>query len=543
MNIACPHCQQTLLKATPSEDNHVRCSACGRSFEVALAVVTPPKLTAAEAPAAPAAPASSVLPPKAIAPLGPEPAPASYGLMKATTWCFFAWFVCSAAYSGYKKWNGAGESLVRALGPLSVPQMTWISWSLGSATMILVGIVLVALCGTVDRLDRRASWLAWRSGAAGHPLAQAPGSSLPYLLPFCASGGVATMLGLVRAFGGGGFAADGEFLDGLSLAWVGCILFLTGLACGELRRFFWRMGELARRIVNRTRGGETTLGEPLNAIFHPGKSFSTGYLAGALFFLFVVFAVGIVRRVEPLVADWQSGALTLNANTVRALFLDGALVVAIAGVAYTLLRLSRLWSEMLYRWEWAAATVDGPRNLKSGLRESRRMWMVAHGVMLLMACGLFIVYHTLVPEPIDMFGFTLFAAIALFTVLMLYWFCGMKSDGSRFCRAAGALAVRKHVKLSDGQSTARLITVLKVLLALEAAFVAYVFYAATSSVLSAQSWGALVTSDERWGLAGMVLVLLAVFTGLILFPYYFWALLLRDFDRAAMYLESAGEAA
>lgn len=542
------------MKATPSEDNHIRCSACGRSFEVALAVVTPPALAAAEAPRAlePAAAAAASSPPaaqapaakpKTIPPLGPEPAPASYGLMNNAAWTIL---LATVAYVGIRFFlttrgdpSMCSDGVWRQAGSIC----GWIALGLSSMVELLLGGVLVALTGCATRLDRRASWLAWRSGSLDKPLSQPPGSSLPFLVPFCVSGGLMAILGLTYALGED---PGPDPLEGFGGAWNvtvgGGVLFLLGLACSEIRRFLWRMGELARKLVVRTRGGETSLGEAPKIHFHPTKSASAAYLLISTLFLMLAFGGWARFRLEPWFAVHQMADNPFEDAAFLQMFgLASGAFIAVVGGTYTLLRLSRLWSEMLYRWEWAAATVNGPRAVAFGQRSgrilNRSVWLISFviagaTIVSIRAEGLVTSFTEFV---------TVYAALAGFSIFFLLWIGALKAGASRFVRATGVLAVPKRMNAEPGRHARRLAVALllacTVLMLGMGAFLGFLLWVTAPDITSSAGL------SESIGLYALLVSFSLLTYGLTLVPNFFWALLLRDFDRAAMYLESAGEAA
>jgi len=389
----CPRCGKLGL-TEPDAQGQVRCPACGGMFRIRSAAELPAgvKPRAPEQALGTAGPSSQAAAPSQTA--LPIPGTPSYIFLKVSAWGIFGLAVAGVAREFAVSMAGA------TLG-LSFYAPAVVSALLMGCLLLLV----LAVIRHISRLDRATGWIAWRGGGYRQPLGRPPRSSLPYILPLCATGGLVVVMSV------GAMVAWTELgrttVPGLS-AWLGlaggATLFLMGLGCEELRLFLWRMEQWALCIRDRTRGQELSLGAPrrMAAAIFPSRApasalvavvlGSVAYVAYLVDLLYLPFGLGrlggllsefLLEEIRDAFRGW--GPETPYGEPSPAF---GALMIRhlpALGIAYTCYRLTRDWSHAYQHWQEAGrSSVSLPADRLMARWSSGLLWLawIAAGVLL-----------------------------------------------------------------------------------------------------------------------------------------------------------------
>jgi hypothetical protein len=414
---SCPACKcEKALETTG--DGRVTCVACGKSFRLRSASV-PPANAAAPGPATAAA-----LPRE---PLGPEPPPADYTLLTGVAYACLAFAVGMAVYQAVSLFN---MQLLPQLNPLSMKT----SGLLGIASSILTGLLLLQMVKHVTRLDRQASWLAWRCGGLREPLGLPPGSNLPYLLPLCVAGGLLVIFGVASL-------SEEIYLPSELTSWLilaaGIVLFLSGLALAEVRRFLWRMSMLGHALARRSRGDEVGLEPPRQKGARPAGHLASHLIRIAMLLLLVAF---LSSAGPPL--------STLSRDQVPALGITGALFLAIVGSSYALFRLTHLFYEMLDGWVQAEPHVSGRSTIPPAGDKPARAFMAIALIVgaLMLLCGLYFLLRIFSQgRGSDMGMYSLILPLVVVSGLgalacLLGWLAFLKKDSCQFVQVSATVS-------------------------------------------------------------------------------------------------------
>lgn len=365
MEATCPSCKAQLKNVQPNVIGRIRCGSCGHAFDA-------PGNAAAAAPGVlgtPTAPDINAVSPAPKEPLGKEPQPANYGLLVAVGYAALLFGLGVFGWQMYRTMQLSNEMRGIGMGPglASSNGNLLLKSALQGLLLPGAGLAILVLAGNVVLIDRRASWLAWRSGSLARPITQPEGSSLPYILPFCVSGGVLLIFGM-QSLQSGAWAGGAMMPEGTVLAAAGAVLFLAGLGCGELWRFFWRMGQLGKALVKRQRGDELSIGAPIRSsgfAARPGTSSIFMRIAVlALFIAYVCVAwmvLEMVSQMNQMYGDMMFSNMAVNRPSMAPYYgnlLGGFL--GVVGGAYTLFLLTRHWDELVRQWRQVGASAPNP---------------------------------------------------------------------------------------------------------------------------------------------------------------------------------------
>jgi len=348
ISLECPHCGQRIINAVANAENRIRCGACENNIELNASGT----VLVFEQPGG----ASAI--PAAQSPTGKEPAPASYGLLSATAFAvLILGLTMTACFTVFAAQN--------AQGPAAYSPFSW----QGGVACALAGLAFLCCVNSITRLDQRAAWIAWRSGALSESPGEPPGSGLPYILPFAVIGGITLMAGLARSNWETTFAP----VETLLIVLIGVVLFLTGLSCGELRRFFWRMAQFGNALPGRTRGEELTLGQSIRKAPGAPTRRTERYLYAALAAIMIIFASNIVySRVSGSTGELMAAVA----------------IIGIAGAAWTPILLSKGWCVMTLAWAKAAASIRDAKTSTRGRFITRGLAMAVWLISFLLALTL-----------------------------------------------------------------------------------------------------------------------------------------------------------
>lgn len=467
---------------------------------------------------------AEVAPVPQLPPLGRKPAPASYGLLQAAGWALLIFLTVVAVRQVYQVFGNTGTPGAGSLASGGVDFLLIAAApGLSAAQMVLIGVLVVLIIQRIIRLDHRAAWIHWRT-ACGDPFqGQIPGSDLLYILPFCVAGGVIVNMTLCGWLSGERMEMNSMpfgFEVWIALA-AGVALFLMGLGCGEMRRFFWRLEKVGKALPERTRGHELTIGAPRHAAqSHYGTISPRFMLAGC-----VLFAGGFLLMVYPTgdVTCMLAHRPVGDSIVVFGWYL-GFFCALICGT-FALFRLTADMARALYAWEQAAATTTAREASVPSLALAElcraTSFVLAGGLALL---GLYLLFSE---NRGAMDTQTLLMVLMEGGFLaLLVWLGSVKVDAARFAHACGAAAgsnapgVRNGLLVSILARTTIGVAGALFMLALLAAFVRVGF-------------GFL----PFWVSLENVLVALAT----AVLPACFLALVALDLDRAALYVEACRE--
>ncbi|MBI3829437.1 MAG: hypothetical protein HY291_07965 [Planctomycetes bacterium] len=231
----CPHCGTMLRRVTTGTDGKVLCLNCGKRHSLRTSESTTP----------PGDEASLELRSGTAAqPQIREPVAPAYGYLRALG------ILALVA--------GVVGTFFACLGVYMATGATYFSWSAeyvwffqNSFSPAIVGWWLFALTDALVRLDAAHTALAWRRGYFKEAILAPKGSSLPYILPLAATGGV---LGFSVAFANADSRGDVDLIPML----IGFLLIGASMAAGfaieNLRLFFFRQAELARMAASAAHG-------------------------------------------------------------------------------------------------------------------------------------------------------------------------------------------------------------------------------------------------------------------------------------------------
>ncbi|MGD0093053.1 MAG: hypothetical protein ABSE73_24335 [Planctomycetota bacterium] len=234
----CPACGALLRNVQAAPGVSVRCLNCGRRFTPEPARSTGSLPVDAHAPEGRAASSPPRSPgywllriPAAVASL------ASLAIVPYILYEIAKPFILyGTKFSGFRR---PLEALT--LGAY-VPLVAWSAWA------------LLFLARALARVDSGVTYVAWRAGALNRPLPAAPGSSLPYIAPVAALGGVGVPLTIAAGNGG----SDSLWITFL-LGVCGGTGFYLGFMLEDVRQFCWRQEQLARACF-RAAGGRSKRG-------------------------------------------------------------------------------------------------------------------------------------------------------------------------------------------------------------------------------------------------------------------------------------------
>lgn len=334
----CPHCGTMLRRVTTSSDGKVLCLNCGKRHVLrASAIATPVEFesTAEQESRTDAQPQAR------------EPVAPSYGYLRALG------ILALVA--------GVVGTFFACMGVYMTAGTTYFSWSSefvwffqNAFTPAIVGWWLLALTDSLVRLDAVHTALAWRSGYLKESILAPKGSSLPYILPLAATGGV---MGFSVAFANADARGDVDLIPMV----IGFLLIGASMAAGfaieNLRLFFFRQAEIARMAAVAIQG------KPLF-----GRSGSMAWSGSALWMvgMAVFFSIGLLAI---LLEERMDGHEALM------MFLG---ICGLAGIGYSLtLVLSGLADA---REEWLRAAWTKPSSTPDLLAR------VGMGVPLLWIC-------------------------------------------------------------------------------------------------------------------------------------------------------------
>lgn len=496
--VTCPACGQAIRNAVPV-DGRYRCGACQKKFSASEKADSPGRQRDVE--------------------VQKEPAPASYGLLLVAAWAtvllaagLSLWF-----YIANESMTAVTVSLIHTSGRIA-------SLACG-LQMVLLGLLCVAAAGALARLDRSASWLAWRAGHFPPSLAHTPSGNLPYVLPLAVTGGLWIMLSLatsmetdipkdwVEIFGGGVFSAG-----------AGAVLLLIGIGCGEVRRFLWRMTQLGKVLAHsnhdelglRARVRQTATSHTAST----GLMFTAVVLLAATYTCALVLAIVGVRSALP--GGVRDAAL-----------LGGVGFLAVVGGAYSLFRLSRLWAEMLRQWNQAAQVLGVLPQRKIGALRSAMLkyagWLIGGGIVAIQTY----LYVRLLELGQNFALYALPGSLVLMlSAVFVWWLAALKNDTLHFA-AGTALFDQSH--RARAPLSVRALAVLATLCGL-----------AELSLL-AVSWALALTGGVVGGLDLQMLAMLTLpfflLAGIVVYPLLCWPLIVLDLSRGAENLNACVEAA
>lgn len=521
-SVDCPECKQKILNPVAVDDK-LRCGGCGHVFALEN---KPPGLDG-----------NAPTPPEKQRPvLGKEPASGTYGLLFVLAW---AMVVVSLITFGWQLYGvlvltNAQIAAASSFGPSHSLLIQGILSLVRNTMCALAGICFVSF---FERLDASATWLAWRSGAQAEAIGNPPGSSLPYILPWTVSGGVLVVMGMVEAISQ---SADPEnspaaliFGGTMATLAAGSLLFMMGLGCGELRRFFWRMAQLGKPLPKRNRGTEAGIGEPLRV--HGGIFRSNAPVFVLIGMPLLLTALGVMV--------WMYfefyGALIRTAVTGRTVVTLGGALLAILGGTFTMYKLSNLWGDLLYHWEFSAASIEHKKLLRSGWKASQGFVIIAWtvgGLIILTQVILFLTATTDLPASVK----TLSLCASALTTLFVGWLARLKSDSLRLRNACSDIGHKQH--FSDGAWSRGLARVLIFIAVADFGWTVYQSYVVIDTVgATMMSSGGGRGMAATWIASTALMMLIGIATSCL--PALWFALVLLDFNHAAGNLAAVEERA
>jgi hypothetical protein len=314
VTVNCPQCQQKIINASPGGDGFFHCSGCGNRFGDP-AENTGSVLTSEQHPE----------------PSGRPPEQTSYGLLSVTLWLLFIYLL---AATGFEFWSMQGNSSL----------LSNMNSILRNGTFLLMAFLGILTVIEFSKLDSRAAWIAWRCGALKEPLADPAGSSLRYILPLSVFGGI-TIIFASQGITNPQLNNDGSLIRIGTATAGGIALFLAGLACGELRRFFWRMSTIGAALCIRPQG--EALGLNVNQT-------PPAIIASRSTYIFRWMCVAVVVYFVWSYVTWQSR------------WISGAhAVYVVTGLLAFLLSFSQLmplFRDMIENWRLAGNSIASPQS-------------------------------------------------------------------------------------------------------------------------------------------------------------------------------------
>jgi hypothetical protein len=432
--------------------------------------------------------------------------------------------------------------------------------SLSALQQLQLALLMVCAASLMTRLDRKASWIAWRSEGLVGSLREPPGSSLHFILPLCVAGGVWVYMSLTA---GNAISwvlskfAQMFNTSALTIIFVaaGVVTFLMGLGCGEVRRFFWRMEQLGKAITKRKRGDELAIGIPQTTLTQPERTSSANYMLGVLVLLAILY-VGTAGYLMYLYQKINSalamtgmmspmGMLSTTEVTAddisRQLWVMAATgFIAIVGGAYTAYRLSLHWSDMLHTWRWAARSIGPAHGDQFGEASTNNFCTVSKLVCSCIMGTLAYLFF----RAITVGGFLFFldllipALLLVCATLCIYfytkWSSGLKRDSFQYVSATSVFALKEPETSSLGGWIAFLAWGLISVMAIQVGMIFFELYQALSQLLSLSMGG--MSLDAFVGILCVVSFIIAA-----ALPAIWWALTLRDINRASENLNACVE--
>lgn len=516
----------------------------------------PPKTSPGPAlrpwPAAAAAPIASAV---SAAPLGREPAAASYGLLLAVA-CGF--LILGVIFSGWHLHKTLNPQVVRLPFGFQPPKPAASTFEtlkalLGLAQSLLAGLTMMWVVNSITRLDKYANWIVWRSEGLSKPIGEPLGSSLPYILPWTVCGGLLVIMGVGFQSGGAGDMMMSQFLPGNSLALVaiGGLLFLTGLGCGEIRRFYWRMAQAGLAIPRRKRGGEISIGPPARVGGGETHTASPMFMTLALVALACGYGILTLPTLPKIIdnINIEAGSVTAATRTAvireawSALAMFATLTLGIVGGGYTLHLLGGLWGELVQSWNRAAHSIALPKRPYFGeigtQGFSASAWTIGGAVLVL---DLYLVMKILDAANAvsgrrgggDGVFPALIASLCFpaCAVLFMWWLGALKRDSHRFVQATSVVP-RSHEEVNQSGGLRIAAIGLLCVLGAQTIMLLYQMYQILETFSKIRGSGAEFVAGALMG------VLLVV--GLVLLPLFWLALVALDLDRAASNLQVCHE--
>lgn len=247
-----------------------------------------------------------------------KPASGSYGLVVVLGYVFLVaacalTAVCALGLFSAIRQMGAYGGSVRLVATMACL----------TAGLPCLGLSGIFLLRRLAPIDAAAVHLAWRRGALYGQLPAAPGSSLPYILPLTAGGGLLAILPIL-------LVADEDSMN--SWYWsgmvfpmlvIGALVGLLGLALGEVRRFLWRMECVAKALANHQAAGPSM---PSRTPAHYGAAW-TAMLAAACVALLTMLAslADMGHRIDrQSFSMWLAGCLAYPGGLLSLAFVTSA---------------------------------------------------------------------------------------------------------------------------------------------------------------------------------------------------------------------------
>ncbi len=555
LTVLCPSCRQTIRNAAPSPENKIHCGGCGAIFAVpptARPAAPPPVLGPADVPtvlkphvpgvARPPGTAARVIAaagPAEKPPLGPEPPPASYGLLIAVAWATLAFALVLGGWQVY------AAIKIRNFGGLSV--LNVVKQALLLAQLLLLGVAGVCMVNCIVRLDRRAAWIAWRSGALFKAVGEPLGSSLPFILPWAVAGGVLLSTGMRATFAPDASLAmfGAPFMaGGLTVCAAGALLFLSGLGCGELRRFFWRMAQMGKTLPRRKRGGELSIGVPQTSYGQLDIKGSSAFIFVALGMLFICYATLFVSMYSSMSAlsemqaarGPQAGQLPNPFLSFIGYSLAGFL--GIVGGAFTMFLLSNLWNETLQGWHFALRSIGEAG--EPGYNSSSTGMFVMAGKIVAWGIGVCAAY--LLYKLVQMGGRGVPASMWIFAVCLpicvvsfVLWLRSLKRESFSFVQTTSVMPLSPLGPRGGSPGIGKVAFGLIVVTAIQLLWIMVEVVNMFSQLFSRGMGGFDV--EGLMAMVGMILLMIALSS----YPSIWCAMILQDLDRAACNLEGCTE--
>ena len=422
-SITCPACGQSIINPS-SLTGKTRCAGCATEFPLAGADAP---ITAPDAP-------------PQLKPLGKEPSAGTYGLLFMFAYALVALRVILGVLELYALFASPEPAVARTSSAAASMRQSPVFPVIKTLISITLDVVWAGLAvltvSKLEMLDRLSTWLAWRSGARTEAVSEPPGSSLPYILPWTVCGGLLVVGGIVALTAGPGGAAAGmptvslaSRYGSMALLGSGVMLFLMGLTCGELRRFFWRMQQLARSLPRRTRGEELGIEAALAPKVKRAVTSSPVFVLIALPVLLLLYGL--------FIATMTSTGATFSALIEKNWAIALAVLIGIVGGAFSIFRLTSLFSETLSAWEAAAETVKTTKRKSFGASSTRVLTIVNWVVGALFTAAQVTMFLTMrlgFPGEAKVMVFCSGVVISLF----LGWLASLKIDCMRLVKATSA---------------------------------------------------------------------------------------------------------
>ncbi|MFH0937714.1 MAG: hypothetical protein V1899_00280 [Planctomycetota bacterium] len=452
-------------------------------------------------------------------PLGSAPEVARYRLLCVVAWILLGFAIMIGVWRLYASAHTEVPSITTQVVGSITPILSALLNFLGLA---LLGILVTMAAHYIARLDAQASWITWRSAALTEPLRESD-VNLPFILPWSVSGGLLIGLGLVVATGAAPFGDTilQAFGGGVAITAAGLLLALLGAGSGEASRFLWRMSQFGKALAARKRGDEIGLLPP-SRVQAFTKTSSTGLMLLTLAFLTASFATFIWLMCE---------RLKMAADI--ALLIGGFL--GIVGGAYTLYRLTTLWSDMLYGWEYGARSIGKSHSRYPGELATNAFraagWTVSFCIVVLIVPVVKTIGNTNVP----MLLMSIFLPVS--SILFILWLVALKRDSFKLALATSVVAGSRSWTVRSNLWPRLLAGALMLVVVLEGLWIFYDVFMSLN-----QSWrGSIATRGGADKEAAKQLLLATVFFGLIVLSGFWAALTLLDMDRANANLEVCNE--